>query len=94
MCKRLHICWLRRKASILSEAIENPSLFILWYVTDASRPVPSHVLQGKRDAGKSLEHMALQLKQAPKAAAHSMQQTFENAQHNYKFLGDFIQVLD
>ncbi len=23
-----------------------------------------------------------------------MQQTFENAQHNYKFLGDFIQVLD
>ncbi len=72
----------------------HPSLFILRYVTDASRPVPSHLLQGKRDAAKSLEHMALQLKQAPKAAAHSMQQTFENAQHNYKFLGDFIQVLD
>lgn len=37
--------------------------------------------------------MALQLKKAPEAAAHSVQQTLGNVQDNYKLLGDYIQVL-
>lgn len=36
--------------------------------------------------------MAHQLKLAPENAAHSVQQTFENVQHNYKLLGEYIQV--
>ena len=55
--------------------------------------VVAHTLQGKSETpANSLESVALQLKQVPRAAAHSVQQTFENAQHNYKLLGGFIQV--
>ena len=45
-----------------------------------------------RDPPKNLEQVASQLLAGPKAAVHSCQQTFENAQHNWSLLGESLLV--
>lgn len=61
----------------------------------------SYCAQGRRQAAeqkalrepaKNLEQVASQLLAGPKAAVHSCQQTFENAQHNWSLLGESLLV--